>query len=117
MVNWMFVGCLGSINTIPTPIVPTRPAAAPPEITELVLRAELFKLEDDWESCEQALNQALYYAPRDIYLLIRAAEMAYTMDEKSASHQYLVRAMPHLIQQQKLTDPVVLERLQSLREE
>ena len=117
MVSWLLMGCMGSIKNIPTPVVSNRPAGAPPEITELVIRSELARLDDDWESCEQALNQALYHAPRDIYLLIHAAEMAYRMGEKSASHQYVIRTMPLLNEQQKLTEPEVIHRLQSLREE
>lgn len=115
MVSLIFMACLGSIKHIPTPPPKSKPTAPPAEIIELVLRTEFALLDGDWDNGQRTLNQALYYAPKDPYLLLYAAETAYSMDDVMAAHEYLVRAMPIIIQQQKFNDPAVKERLRSLR--
>ena len=115
MVSLIFMSCLGSIKHIPTPTTQSKPKTSPPELIELVLRTEFALLDGDWNSGQQTLTQALYYSPKDPYLLLYAAETAYKMDDKLASHEYLIRAMPIIIQQQKFNDPAIQKRLRSLR--
>ena len=114
---WMFTSCIGSVRNIPPPKehFPTRKSPAP-EIIEWTLRSELICLNEDWQTCEAALNRLLYYAPKDPYLLLRAAEHAVQMNAFSTGAQHLSKMIPIMIEQNQLNQSEIQMRITSIKE-
>ena len=112
----LLVACLGSISNIPPPSLPKIPIKASPEILEWYIRSELICMEQEWASCEQALNRTLYYAPRDPFVLLRATEHAAQMQADSAVSRYLISLMPLLIQKNLVQSRSIQKRLLGIKE-
>ena len=119
MASWfLFItGCISSVRHIPTPTdsVPVRKTKAP-EIIEWTLRSELICMDQEWSSCEAALSRLLYYAPKDPFLLLRAAEHAVKMKQYSSGAQYLSELIPILIVQNRISTPEIQMRIQKIEE-
>ena len=119
MASWILfaTACMSSVHHIPTPTAsaPIRKTKAP-EIIEWTLRSELICMDQDWSSCEAALNRLLYYAPKDPFILLRSAELAVEKKQYSSGARYLSQLIPILVIQNRISNPEIQMRIQKLEE-
>ena len=119
MASWLLLttACISSVRHIPTPTASgqVRKTKAP-EIIEWTLRSELICMNQDWSSCEAALNRLLYYAPKDPFVLLRAAEHAVEMKQYASGTRYLSQLIPILVVQNRISTPEIQLRIQKIEE-